>query len=51
MKIKQLKKHLEELISDRTKQLGYCRAPEAKNYIQAQIDILKQIIKEVREGK
>lgn len=48
MKLKQIYKYLESLLSDRKKQLGYARSPEAKLFLEGQVMILEQIKKEMK---
>ena len=48
MKTKQIYKYLESLLSDRKKQLGLARSPEAKLFLEGQVTILEQIKKELK---
>lgn len=45
MQTKTIQKHLESLLSDRNKQLAYCVSPEAKLFLEGQVMLLEQIIK------
>lgn len=49
MKIKCIKRYLDELLRDRKQQLGYVRSPEAKLFLEGQLTLLKQIQKNIKD--